>query len=223
MNNIDLKSLSASRMRLVLIAAVVVSFLAQAGLVFLGQSAIDSYSADVATAVELSSTNSKTLQDLEVVSNTLKDHKTTVEKSDKLVVDNDDVYEYQNEIIAEITQYAVKSQLLPTGFAFTSAEAPPGAAPAAAAPAAPAAGATTPAAATAPSGVTPVEVSVTFAPGATYEQLYTFLRLLEGSLLRLEVGTLNLSRPATEAAPDAATPANAIGLSTLNIKAYKKQ
>lgn len=229
MNNIDLKTLSASRMRLVLIVLVILTFLAQIGLVFLGQSAITSYSSEVSTAIELSSTNSKTLQDLELVSNTLKDHKKSVEKSTKLTVDGSDVYAYQNQIITEITRYAQKAGLTTTGFAFATAGAATDgtAAPATAAPSAPAT--TTPATGTAttpvatPAGVTPVEVTVTFASNATYEQLYTFLRLLEGSLLRMEVGTLSLSRPAASSAPESGPEVNSIGLSSLNVKVYMKK
>lgn len=208
-------------MRLILIGAVILTFLAQAGLVFLGQSTIDSYGSDVSEAVQLSSANSKTLQDLELVSNTLEKHKDIVEKSSKLTVSNDDVYAYQNQIITEISAYASKAGLTTTGFTF-AADADPaagGAAPAAAA--APTVGATA-ATPTAPTGVTPVEVTVTFAPGATYDQLYRLLQLFEKSLLRLEVGTLSLSRPSSSA-ENPETQADGIGLSTLNIKVYKKK
>lgn len=209
-------------MRLILIGAVVLTFLAQGGLVFLGQSTIDSYGSDVSEAVQLSSANSKTLQDLELVSNTLEKHKDIVEKSSKLTVNNDDVYAYQNQIITEITTYANKAGLATTGFTF-AADADPaaagGAAPAATT--APATGTAT-AAPAAPTGVTPVEVTVTFAPGATYDQLYHLLQLFEHSLLRLEVGTLSLSRPSSSA-ENPESQANGIGLSTLNIKVYKKK
>lgn len=220
MNNFNLSSLSASRMRLILIGAVILTFLAQAGLVFLGQSTIDSYGSDVSEAVQLSSANSKTLQDLELVSNTLEKHKDIVEKSSKLTVSNDDVYAYQNQIITEISAYASRAGLTTTGFTFAADVDPAagGAAPAAATPAAGGA-ATTPAA---PTGVTPVEVTVTFAPGATYDQLYRLLQLFEQSLLRLEVGTLSLSRPSSSA-ENPETQADGIGLSTLNIKVYKKK
>ena len=217
-------------MRLVLIVVVVLSFLAQAGLVFLGQSAITSYSSEVSTAVELSSSNSKTLQDLEIVSTTLEDHKDTVEKSKKLTVDSSDVYGYQNQIITEITRYANKANLSTTGFAFTTGAATDGAttttAPATAPAATPAPGPATGVPATAaagPTGVTPVEVTVTFAPNATYGQLYTFLQLLEGSLLRMEVGALSLSRPAASSGSETGPQVNSIGLSSLNIKVYMKK
>lgn len=218
-------------MRLILIASAVVAILAQAGVIYLGQASINSYSAQVAEAVATSSENDKTLQDLELVSAILERQEETVEKSDKLAVDGTDTYAYQNRIIDEISHYAAKAGLRTTGFTFTTDVGAAGAgtpaagatpAPAAATPAAGGADATAGTVSPAPTGVTPVEVSVELAPGATYEQLYTFLKLTENSLMRIEVGSISLSSSAGGAAPADAAGAGGVGLTTLNVKVYKK-
>lgn len=222
MNNFNLKSMSASKFRLVLIGLVLLIIVAQIGLIALGQKAISGYGDEVSKSVSLSSSNEKTLRDLELVNTVLEKQKETVEKASRITVDKTDTYAYQNQIIREITAYTAKANMAAVGFSFSSATTDgtqPGAA-AAPAPAPAADGTVATGAATAgPVGVTPVNVTVTLASGGSYEDFYTLLHLFEGSLLRMEVDGVNLSRPgaSTDGSSSSAAP------STLNIKVYQKK
>ena len=204
--------LTASKLRILLAVGVVLLLLAQGGLIVLGQKAISAYGQQVSSAVAQSSSNEKTLRDLESVSLALEQRESTVNKSKQLIASkNDETYTYQNQIIQDISRYAEKAGLTATGFAFTT-DAPAGGA-AAAAPA-PAAGAA--AVANTPPGVSPVSVTVTFAGGGSYDSFYKFLQLLEGNLLRMKIDGLSLSRPGAESA-------SSTGITSLTIQAYTQK
>lgn len=214
MNKSFAGQLTASKLRILLIVGVVLLLLAQGGLIVLGQNAISAYGQQVSSAVALSSSNEKTLRDLESVSLALKQRESTVNKSKQLIASKEDeTYTYQNRIIQDISRYAEKAGLNATGFAFASdapAASGASAAPAAAAPVAGAAAATG-----TPAGVSPVNVTVTFAEEGSYESFYKFLQLLEGNLLRMKIDGLKLSRPGEAGA--------STGISSLTIQAYTQK
>lgn len=214
MNKSFAGQLTASKLRILLLVGVVLLLLAQGGLIVLGQNAISAYGQQVSSAVALSSSNEKTLRDLESVSLALKQRESTVNKSKQLIASKEDeTYTYQNRIIQDISRYAEKAGLNATGFAFASdtpAASGASAAPAAAAPVAGAAAATG-----TPTGVSPVNVTVTFAEEGSYESFYKFLQLLEGNLLRMKIDGLALSRPGEAGA--------STGISSLTIQAYTQK
>lgn len=216
MSSFSVGAMTATKLRIVLLAVVGLLLLSQVGMIFLGQNAVSSYGKQVADAVSLASSNEKTLQDLEKVSAALDAQKSTVEKSKKLIASKDDTYKYQNQIIQDITRYADKSGLKATGFTFTDVTTAKGTPAAAAAPTTPAAGGQT-GAAKIPAGVQPVNVTVALSSGASYDSLYSFLQLLEGNTLRMEVDGLNLSGGSSgESGANSA-------VTTLNIKVYKQK
>lgn len=207
--------LTAPKLRILLAVSVILLLLAQGGLIVLGQNAISAYGQEVSSSVAQSSSNEKTLRDLQSVSAALKAQESTVNKSKQLITSkNDETYTYQNQIIQDITRYAERSGLSATGFSFTSTDTTTvgGAAPAPAPVAAGGAAVT----AKIPPGVTPVNVTVTFASAGSYESFYKFLQLLEGNLLRMKIDGLNLSRPAGDAA-------DSTGITSLTIQAYTQK
>lgn len=206
--------LNAASLRITLLAAVVVVLLLQVGLIVLGQSLIKSYGEKVAAAVSVSSSDEKTLKDLESVNRLLKQQEKTVKKAQGITADKSNTYAYQNKIIQDIATYGEKAGVPITGWSFSESNAPAGTAATNATAAAPAAGI----AAGGPAGVTPVNVTLSLGAGISYDSLYTFLQLLEGNLLRMEVQGINLAR--SSGGTDNST---GIGLSTLTIQVYKEK
>ncbi len=222
MNNLNLKSLSASQLRLILLIVAIIIVIAQVGLIIAGQRVIMSSSQPVADAVAQSSSSQKTLQDLEVVRVALDTQKQTVKKSSLVVADKSNTYLYQNQIIRDVSAYAEMSGLTAVGFTFDSAEGgggeggatPASADAAAAAPAG--AGGEAPGA---PASST-ATVNVAFDGTITYEALFRFLRLLEGNLLRMEIDGLNLSRSSGGGGEGEDSAPNALDISSLSIKVH---
>lgn len=208
-----IQQLTASKLRIVLLGAVILLILASGGLIVLGQRAVSSYGSQVSTTVAASSSDEKTLRDLEVVSRALDAQKPIVDKSKGIIADKSSTYAYQQQVIQDITRYANLAGIQVTGFTFTDAAGTSTsgtATPAPATPAAGAAGVTN----TTPAGLTPVSITVALGGEISYPTLYKFLQLLEGNLLRMEVDSLNLSRP---------SGAESSSVSSLTIRIYKQK
>ena len=204
-------------LRIALLAGLIVVILLQAGLIALSQSILNTYSQKVASTVSVSSSDEKTLQDLENISRLLDSQKETVKKAGGITADKSNTYAYQNKIIQDLAVYGQKSGINITGWSFTDETAVAGATTGAAAPASATAAAATPGA---PTGVTPVTVTLNLGPGITYNSFYTFLHLLESNLLRMEVQGVNLARPA--AAANEQSSGGEVGLSSLTLQVYKR-
>jgi len=222
--NLSLSELTASRLRVLLLGGVVVVLALQIGLIVLAQKAITGYAQTVSSSVSTATSDQKTLSDLQSVNNLLKKQSETVEKSGKLIADGANTYAYQNQIINDITNYANQTGIQVTGFSFTGSAAS-GESGAAAATPAPTATATTatPAAGAAatPAGLTPVTVSVSLVPGMSYDAFYKFLQLIEGNLLQMQIGSLNLT-PSSDGSTNESGP-NAVGLSNITIQVFTKK
>lgn len=212
MSKISLQHLTASKLRLILLGLTVILVLVSCGLIVLGQQAVSSYGSQVSSAVAVSSSDEKTLRDLEIVSRALATQKPVVDRSKRLIADKTNPYAYQNQVIQDITRYAGVAGLQVNGFTFTDAT---GAASNGTTTATPApSSAATAAGIPTPAGVTPVNVTLALGGDISYPTLYKFLQLLEGNLLRMEVDSLDLSRP---------TGTEASSISSLTIRIYTQK
>lgn len=208
-----LSQLTASKLRLVLLGFTAILVLASGGLIVLGQQAVSSYGTQVSSVAAVSSSDKKTLQDLEIVSRALKSQKPVVDKSKLIIADKSNAYGYQKQVIQDVTRYAEMAGIQVVGFSF--AEASGKTTGTAAPPVTPTASAGAKAGGIAtPSGVSPVTVTVTLGGNVSYATLYKLLQLLEGNLLRMEIDSLDLKRPSgTETST----------VSSLTIRIYTKK
>lgn len=205
--------LTAARLRIVLFIALILLLCAQVGVTFAGQNLLTTYSHQVAEAVTLSSSNDKTLQDLETAQARLNAQKDTVDKSSKLVAQKGSDYAYQSQIVEDLSRYANTAGIHISSYSFsdTSADKTNTARPSS----------TTGAAGTKspfkqPAGVTPIGVTVTFAEGTSYDTTYKFLQLIEGNLLYMQPENITLGRSAPS------DTAASSGISSLNLRIYKQ-
>lgn len=204
------QQLTASKLRMVLLASVALLIIISAGLILLGYQTVSGYGAQVSSTVAVSSSDEKTLKDLEIISKALDEQRPIVEKSKGIIADKSNTYAYQRQIIQDITRYANKAGIQVTSFTFAAAA---GTGTASSAPAAaPAPGAAT--ATSMPAGLSPVSITVALSGGVSYTTLYKFLQLLEGNLLHMEIENLNLSRP---------TGTETASISSLTIRIYTQK
>lgn len=227
---VNLKALSATQVRTILLIATVALLLGQVGLIIAGQRIILSSSQPVAEAVAQASSSQQTLRDLETVKVALEKQEETVKKSALVAADASNTYLYQNNIINDISTYATKAGLNPTSYTFSdsssgSAESTATAATPAATEAAPPADAAPadPSAAPAAAAAAPTTATVTvaFDGDVTYTSLFNFLRLLEGNLLRMEIDGINLSRT-SGGTEEGGGPADKLDISSLIIKVHTR-
>lgn len=211
--------LTASSLRLILLAGVGAAIILQVGVISLGQHVITSYGQEVAAAVSIAKSNEETLRSLESVDTVLRDQAETARKAQGIVAGKTDPYIYQNQIIKDLTAYSQIAGIQITGYTFSdnSVTAKPSGSSAAAATATGPATAAGKSAAI-PAGVSPITVTLTIAPGMHYGSFYKFLQLIEGNLLRMEVQGLNLSR-----ATGQDVSLDTVALTTLTLQVYKQK
>lgn len=213
---IDLKALSATNLRLILLVAIVGLLVGQIGLIVAGQRIILSFGQPVADAVARSASSQQTLRDLETAKTTLDKQSDTFEKSSLIAADTSNTYVYQKGIIDDISAYAARAGLNPSSYTFSGTD---GDASGAAAPAV-----ATPATGAEPAGeaatANTTTVTVAFDGDVTYGSLFSFLQLLEGSLLRMEIDGLSLSRSSATTDTEDSAPSDRLDISSLNIKVH---
>lgn len=153
------------------------------------------------------------LQQLMSLQGQLDKHKSSVDKAKQIVAESQ-MYQYQNQIIGDLNNFANQAGLAIKSFIFQSTG-PTGATPQPAAPpVAPAAGAApggTPAAGA--SGVKSTIVSIQLDEDISYENLLHFIYLTEQNLTRMQVSGVTIAK---------AEDAGKINAQNLNLEVYIK-
>lgn len=231
------KSMTAVKLRLILIGALSLIVLAHIGIPLLGQHLLRQNSTSVTQAISHETSSRETLERLEKAEQQLKTQKNTVEKSKNLYADAA-AHNYQRQVIEQVNAYASMVGVGVTGYSFSDSTSGEGAAGAgASAPAAPTpAAATAPAAgasAASPTGVTGAKtttVTVSLQSPIEYATFLKFIKLLQGNVTQFQLQTINFSGGGsstnTAGAPASASPsggATTIAIPTITMEVYIKQ
>ena len=229
------KSMSAVKLRLILVAALTLIILGHIGIPLLGQHLLQQNSQSVTEAVSHETSSRETLENLESAQRLLKEQAETVEKA-KLLFADANSFNYQRQVIEDINAYAAMAGVGITGFTFSSGQEGSSTTPAAggAAPAAPAA----PTAPAAPiAGATPGGATATTTNSATvtvnlqspieYETFLKFIKLIQGNVTQFRIQTMSLSggsgggQATNEGAP--AASGSTVDMPSITMEVYLKQ
>lgn len=177
------KPLTATRLRLILSGSMVVIIILQ-GVIF-----AYAYGNMAATATEVSHTvvdasaSQNNLTTLEKIEDILNNEKTVVERAQSIVADSQS-YQYQDQIITDLNDFASRNGVSITNVDFSSSDTPSTATPSA--PATP----TTPA----PAGLKSTSVIVTLKTPVDYNNLLRFIESIEQNLTKMQISKINLSK-----------------------------
>jgi hypothetical protein len=141
---------------------------------------------DVNHKVVDASASQNNFQTLQSIQHQLEEKKDIVERARSIVADSQS-YQYQDQIITDLSDYAKRSNIEITNMDFSAAT-QTGAAPK-----------TTPSALTAPvpTGVKSTSVSVTLKNPVNYNNLLQFIYAIEQNLTKMQVSKVGLSKDAT--------------------------
>lgn len=211
------KTLSATSMRHILSASLVLIIIAMAGGFYIAYSSLGSYAQYVAETQLEAGSSEANLSYLQSLQKQLDDHRETMKKATNIVAESES-YKYQNQVIEELTRHANIAGIQINSFNFSSGEAAGSSAQPAPATDSPAEPAPTtepeqPEATTAsPSSVTSTTVMVDVSENMPYANLMHFLHLIEENLTRMQITELSL------------TPglSGTVSTNTLNIEVYIK-
>lgn len=229
------KTMTAVKLRMILVAALTLIILAHIGIPLLGQHLLIQNSKSVTEAVSHETSSRETLENLESAQQILKDQKDTVEKAKQLFADAKS-YNYQRQVIEDISAYATMAGVGITGFTFSDSQdgstgtAATGAAPAT--PTAPAPAPAGPAAAPTPGSPTSgstksATVTVNLQSPIQYETFLKFIKLIQGNVTQFRIQTMNLSGGSggSETSTEGAQTANgtSVDMPSLTMEVYLKQ
>ena len=175
-------TLTATKLRAILIACLVIIAVACVGVFSFASTKLKVAAIDTSRAVIDADASQNNLQALQTIQKELAARQSTVERTDRIVADSQS-YGYQNQIIADLNNYASTARVGITNIDFGSASSSTPATPAAPG-------------ATAPSTVANVKttsVTVTLENPIPYTDLLTFMRLIEQNLTKMQIAKINIS------------------------------
>ena len=208
------KSLTPTRLRLILIGSMVAMVAIAIAVFSLGYKQISGYAASSRAVAAQAQASNSSLQELIAVQKELKDDQDVVQRA-SLIVSESKSYLYQDQIIQDINRFAKSSGITVTNITFagtTGGASTSGSGSTAAASTtapSPAAGSATP-----PAGVKTTTASVTVANPVDYNKMLTFIHSIENSLFKMRISQVTLSKSAEAKAP------NDVTSDVLNIEVY---
>lgn len=200
------------RLRLILMASMVLMVALGVGVFMLGYKQIASYSASSRAVAAQAQASNSSLNELIAVKKELADDEDVVQRA-SLIVSESKSYLYQDQIIRDINRFANDSGIVVTNITFgssgqaTSSGTPATASPSPTTSAAPASGA-------APSGIKTTTASVTVKNPVDYTKMLTFIHSIENSLFKMRISQVSLSKSSE------AKGSNDVTSDVLNIEVY---
>ena len=178
---------TATQLRLLLsVSMFVIAVLAGVGFVLVN-SQLKEYAIQVSHVAADASASRDNLQNLQTIEKQLKDDQDIVQKTNSIVAESQS-YQYQDQIITDINNYASRSGIGITDINFSSQTAS-NTTP----------GATTPSTQIIPSGVKSSSVVITLKNPVNYDSMLRFIRSIEQNLTKMQVSRINLSRDTSTA------------------------
>lgn len=195
----NLKNLNAVQLRIVLSILLVVLAGIGAGVFTYGYQQLGLH-ATAAQEIALQADNSQSSLQAIIAKKAYLEENTEVVKRAHQLVANSQKYEYQDQIINDINEYATKAGLQIASFTFEDSNAKTTKTSTATA---------APAKTVAPAGVKSTTVSVAIKNPADYDAILRFVNLLQQSLFRMQISKVGLSVADATGATGIATPVTA--------------
>ena len=213
------RGMTATKLRILLTTCLVLIFaLAVAGFLY-ARTHISNYSSEVSAKSSEAEASRSRVQELQQTEREL-DERTEVRERAEQIVAESKSYQYQDQIVRDITSYASKAGITINGFSFSAADstgtagATPAPAPVAEAPigAEPGIEGAAPLAAPAPA-LKSTAVVINIDSDVNYKNLLQFMTMIEQNLTKMQIANISLSRSSEGGAESVSTQA-------LNLEVY---
>ena len=174
-------TLTATRLRLILTISLLLITLLASLFVASSNQDLKTYASDIRSITADASASQNNIQTLQKVQQELLANKDVIARASDIVADSQS-YQYQDQIITDLNDYASRAGISVTNIDFLAAD--PGSA-------------TTPAQTNntpAPSGVKSTSVSVTVKNPVVYENLLRFIKSIEQNLTKMQISRIGLAK-----------------------------
>lgn len=192
-----IKHLTAAKLRLILAVMMFVTVGICGTIFYFANSLLSDVATDVSKTVAEANASQNNLQTLQQTEKILESEQDAVKRAAKVTA-NSQNYQYQNQIINDMNEYASRAGITLTNIDFSSAK-PSSAAPATGGAAAPMTGAGT------PTGVKTVTISVTIDNPVNYVKLLRFMRSIEQNLTKMQIADISLTQSEAGVSSDVLT------------------
>lgn len=174
---------TATQLRLLLsVSMFVIAVLAGVGFVFVN-SQLKQYAIQVSHVAADASASRDNLQNLQAIEKQLEEDQDIVQKTNSIVAESQS-YQYQDQIITDINNYASRAGIGITDINFSSQTTSSNTTP----------GTSTPSTQIVPSGVKSSSVAITLKNPINYDNMLRFIRSIEQNLTKMQVSRINLSK-----------------------------
>ena len=181
------KALTATTLRMYLsFSLFAITLVAGVALHFINEQ-LRTYAAEVSKVTAESNSSQNNVQALQKVQEELEKNKEVKERARNIVADNQS-YQYQNQIITDLNDYAKKAGVTITNIDFSA-----GSTATPTTPTTPKSGTTAPAT---PSGVKSTSASITLKNPVSYTRLLRFIKSIEDNLTKMQISRVGLARGA---------------------------
>lgn len=176
-----MKDLSATKLRLILSLSLFFTIILGGVGFSIIHSTLDSFAVDVSHKVADAGASRDNVQSLQKIQQTLTNRQAVIQKVDNIVAESKS-YQYQDQIITDLNNYASRAGVSITNINFTDSQAtaPAGSTPAPATPA--------------PSGVKSSSATITLANPVDYLKILRFITYIEQNLTKMQISKINLSK-----------------------------
>jgi hypothetical protein len=177
--------LTATRIQLILsFTLVLVVVLGGIGFSIIN-SELDTFAIDVSHKVADANASRDNVQNLQKIERQLTDKQAAIQKVDNIVAESKS-YQYQDQIITDLNNYAARAGVAITNISFTDTQTSGN----------PAAGAPAPSTST-PNGIKSSSATITLNNPIDYLKLLKFIAYIEQNLTKMQISRVNLSKDAS--------------------------
>lgn len=194
----QLKGLSATKLKVILMASILLLVLIACTGFWYFRLFLVNYSNQVSADNVAATVSSNEVTQLQKLKDELEINKVAVTRAEKIVADSTH-YQYQNQIIDDISSYAAAAGVTITGFSFGASDTP----------------STQSAAGTATSiaGLKTTEASISIKSPVSYSAIMNFIYSIESNLTKMQLTGISMSKNATN---------NQVVVNPISIKVYTR-
>jgi hypothetical protein len=179
--------ITATKLRIILAVSLLLIQILASFFVAAAHQSLKSYASEVSQTTANAEASQDSIQTLQKIQQELLINKDAIQRTNEIVADSQS-YQYQDQIITDLNNYAIRSNVTITNVDFLSAES------SATAPSTQPSGTTATPSAPAPTGVKSTGVSVTLKNPVNYEDLLRFIKSIEENLTKMQISRVSLAK-----------------------------
>jgi hypothetical protein len=199
----QINGIDAPKLRIILISSILLLFVIASVAFWFFRSQLLTFAEQVQKDNTAASISTSDISKLESIQDELEENEVAVTRAQSIVADSQQ-FQYQDQIIADITAYAQRAGVVITGYTFPSSDGQQttasNGAPTTAAPA--------------PAGLKSVQVSIAIKNPVEYKPIMQFVKYIEANLTKMQITEMTLAA--------STVGSSQVNVGTINVQVYTR-